>query len=63
MRGALLKCSLSHGVCVVNVSDWSLTVTAGGRGPRCAMLVGIVVCYTLLCIVGGIMGVLSLYVV
>ena len=46
--------------CVVNVSDWSLTVIAGGRGPGCAVLVGIVVRYTLLYIIGGIMGFLSL---
>ena len=43
--------------------DWSLTVIAGGRGPRCAVLVGIVVHYTRLYIIGGIMGALSLNVV
>ena len=48
---------------VVNVSDWSLTVTTSGRGLGRAMLVGIVVRYTLLYIIGGIMGVLSLNVV
>ena len=45
------------------MSHWSLTVTAGGKGPRCAMLVGIVVRYTRLYIIGGIMVVLSLIVV
>ena len=35
-------------VSVVNVSDWSLTVTAGGKGPGCAVLLGIVVQYILL---------------
>ena len=49
--------------CVVNVSNWSLTVIIGGRVPRCALLVGIVVHYTRLYIIGGIMGVLSLNVV
>ena len=44
----------------MNVSDWSLIVIAGGRGLGCAVLVGIVVRYTLLYIIGGIMGVLSL---
>ena len=45
------------------MSDWSLIVTAGGRGPGCAMLVGIVVRYTRLYSIGGIMEVLSLNVV
>ena len=44
---------------VVNVSDWSLTITASGRGPECAVLVGIIVRYTCLYIICGIMGVLS----
>ena len=35
---------------------WALTVTIGGMGPGCAVLVGIVVCYILLYIIGGIMG-------
>ena len=43
-------------IIVVNVSDWSLTVIAGGRGPGCAVLVGIVVHYTRLYIIGGING-------
>ena len=43
-------------ISVVNVSDWSLTVTAGGRGPGYAVLVVIVVRYTHLYINGGIMG-------
>ena len=43
-------------ICVVNVSDCLLTIIAGGRGPGCAALVGIVVRYTLLYIIGGIMG-------
>ena len=38
------------------MSDWSLTVTAGGRGLGCVVLVGIVVHYTRLYIIGGIMG-------
>ena len=38
------------------MSDWSLTVTAGGRDPTCAVLVGIVVHCTRLYIIGGIMG-------
>ena len=46
-------------ISVVNVSDWSLTVTASGRCLGCAVLVGIVVHYTRLYINGGIMGVLS----
>ena len=45
------------------MADWSLIVTAGGRGPGCAMLIGIVVRYTLLYITSGVMGVLSLNVV
>ena len=53
-----------HGIHVYHdllriVSDWSLTVTAGGKGPGCAMLIGIVVRYTRLYINGGIMGFLS----
>ena len=42
------------------MSDWSLTVTIGGRCPGCIMLVGIVVRYTRLYINGGIMGTLSM---
>ena len=38
------------------MSDWSLTITAGGKGPGCAVLVGIVVRYTRLYINDGIMG-------
>ena len=44
------------GSTIVNVSDWPLTITASGRGPRCAVLVGIVVRYTRLYINGGIIG-------
>ena len=40
----------------MNVSDWSLTIIAGGRGLWCAVLVGIVVRYTRLYIDRGIMG-------
>ena len=47
----------------MNVSAWSLTVTVGGRGLGCVVLVGIVVRYTLQYIIDGIMGVLSLYIV
>ena len=38
------------------MSDWSLTVTAGGKGFGCAMLAGIIVQCTRLYIHGGIMG-------
>ena len=55
--------SLRGGSTVVNMSAWSLTATTSGRGPGCTVLVGIVVRYTLLYIIGGIMGVLSLNVV
>ena len=47
------------GSTVVNVSDWLLTVTVGGKDPGCTMLVGIVVRYTLLYIDGGKWGPLS----
>ena len=47
----------------MNVSDYSLTVTISGKGLGCVVLVGIVVHYNLLYIIGGIMGVLSLIVV
>ena len=40
-----------------------LVVIASGRVLGCVLLVGIIVCYTLLYIFGGIMGVLSLNVV
>ena len=46
----------------VNVSARSLTVTSGGKVCECAWLVGIVVYYTLLYIIGGKWG-LSLIVV
>ena len=42
---------------------FGLTYAASGRGPGRVVLVGIVVRYTLLYIIGGIMGVLSLNVV
>ena len=38
------------------VFDWVVTVTAGGKGSGCAVLVRIVVRYTRLYITGGIMG-------
>ena len=47
---------------VVNVSAGSLTITSGGQVRGCAWLVGIVVYYTLLYIIGGKWG-LSLIVV
>ena len=39
---------------VVNVSDWSLTTTIGGRVPGSTVLVGIAARYILLYIFGGI---------
>ena len=44
------------GSTIVNVSDWSLIVTAGGKIPGYAMLVGILVRYTRLYIIDRIMG-------
>ena len=55
-----LFCLPNVGQGVVNVSDWLLTVTAGGSVLGCAVLVGIVVCYIRLCINGGKWGPLSL---
>ena len=48
--------SLIGGSTIVNVSDGLLTITISGKGPGCAMLVGIVVHYTLLYINGGEWG-------
>ena len=53
--------SLMGGSAVVNVSDRSLTFTAGGRVPGGVALVGIVIRYTRLYIIGGKWGRLSNY--
>ena len=68
MRAHWLQCTtikywgLTRTYCC-DVCPFGLTCVAGGRCPGCTMLVGIVVRYARLYIIGGIMGVLSLNVV